>query len=217
MNETANRKLVRGIIYLAGMVLLALGITLNSLTGLGASAIVSVPFTISETTGWNFGNLTLLVYCLFVLAEFFIAGKNRSIAFLLQIPLSIVFTRFMNLFKALIPYESGFLPADILVLALAIVFTGVGAAMTVDMKLIPNPGDGIVASISNRSGKELGLCKNLFDIGCFCCSLLIGTAFGNTLAGVGLGTLLSMIGVGRVISAFNFLFRRRLTVASGLA
>ncbi len=216
MNETANH-LVRGVTYLAGMVLLALGITLNSLTGLGASAIVSVPFTISETTGWNFGNLTLLVYCLFVVAEFFVAGKNRSPAFLLQIPLSIVFTRFMNLFKALIPYRNGYLPTDLLMLVLAIVLTGVGAAMTVDMKLIPNPGDGIVASISNRSGKELGLCKNLFDVGCFACSLLIGTAFGDTFAGVGLGTLISMVSVGRVIAVFNFLLRRRLVVASGLA
>lgn len=81
MSETANRKLVRGIIYLAGMVLLALGITLNSLTGLGASAIVSVPFTISETTGWNFGNLTLLVYCLFVLAEFLSRAKTAALPF----------------------------------------------------------------------------------------------------------------------------------------
>lgn len=217
MKETANHHVVRGVIYLAGMVLLALGITLNSLTGLGASAIVSVPFTISETTGWNFGNLTLLVYCLFVVAEFFIASKNRSPVFLLQIPLSIVFTRFMNLFKALIPYQNGYLPIDIVMLVLAIVLTGVGAAMTVDMKLIPNPGDGIVASISNRSGKELGLCKNLFDVGCFACSLLIGTAFGDTLAGVGLGTLISMVGVGRVIAVFNYLLRRRLVAVSGLA
>lgn len=56
--------------YLLGMVLLAIGITLNSLTGLGASAIVSVPFTVSQGTGLNFGNLTLAVYVLFVIAEF---------------------------------------------------------------------------------------------------------------------------------------------------
>ena len=100
----------RWLFYLLGMVLLAVGITLNSLTGLGASAIVSVPFTISQGANLNFGDLTLLVYVLFVIAEFFVMGKARSWTFLLQIPLSIVFTRIMNLFKAVVPYHNGNLP-----------------------------------------------------------------------------------------------------------
>lgn len=193
------------------MVLLAMGITLNSLTGLGASAIVSVPFTVSEATGLSFGDLTLVIYVLFVGAEFVIMGKKSSWTYLLQIPLSIVFTRIMNLIKAVLPYQNGNLPVDLLVLIIAIILTGVGAAMTVDMALIPNPGDGMVASISARSGKELGLCKNILDLCCVCCSLIIGTVMkGNPLLGVGLGTIISMIGVGRVMAIFNALARKPL-------
>lgn len=193
------------------MVLLAMGITLNSLTGLGASAIVSVPFTVSEATGLSFGDLTLVIYVLFVGAEFVIMGKKSSWTYLLQIPLSIVFTRIMNLIKAVLPYQNGNLPVDLLVLIIAIILTGVGAAMTVDMALIPNPGDGMVASISARSGKELGLCKNILDLCCVCCSLIIGTVMkGNPLLGVGLGTIISMIGVGRVMAFFNALARKPL-------
>lgn len=198
-------------IYILGMVLLAMGITLNSLTGLGASAIVSVPFTVSEATGLSFGDLTLVIYVLFVGAEFVIMGKKSSWTYLLQIPLSIVFTRIMNLIKAVLPYQNGNLPVDLLVLIIAIILTGVGAAMTVDMALIPNPGDGMVASISARSGKELGLCKNILDLCCVCCSLIIGTVMkGNPLLGVGLGTIISMIGVGRVMAIFNALARKPL-------
>mgnify|MGYP006939743546 CR=1 FL=1 len=51
------------------MTLLALGITLTTLAGLGASAIVSVPYTISRGFGLNFANLTLIFYCSFVAAE----------------------------------------------------------------------------------------------------------------------------------------------------
>ena len=69
--------IMRVAIYLFGMVLLALGITLNTQAGLGASAIVSVPYTISQGTGMNFANLTLIVYCVLVVAQFFIKGKNR--------------------------------------------------------------------------------------------------------------------------------------------
>lgn len=203
-------------LYLLGMVLLALGLTLNTKTGLGASAIVSIPFTLSEGTGLDFGDLTLVEYCVLVAAQFVVKGKNRTWMDLLQLVVSLVFTRFLNLFKAAIPYESGFLPADIALLVVAIILTGVGAAMTVDMQLVPNPGDGIVHSLAQRFGKELGLCKNLFDVGCVVTSLVLGLAFGDPLLGIGLGTILSMVGVGRSIAVFNGLCKPRLLAMAGL-
>lgn len=203
-------------LYLLGMVLLALGLTLNTKTGLGASAIVSIPFTLSEGTGLDFGDLTLVEYCVLVAAQFVVKGKNRTWVDLLQLVVSLVFTRFLNIFKAAIPYESGFLPADIALLVVAIILTGVGAAMTVDMQLVPNPGDGIVHSLAQRFGKELGLCKNLFDVGCVATSLVLGLAFGDPLLGIGLGTILSMVGVGRSIAVFNGLCKPRLLAMAGL-
>ena len=216
MQQTKQQTFARWRFYLLGMVLLALGLTLNTKTGLGASAIVSVPFTVSQATGWDFGNLTLVVYCLFVAAQFVIKGKNRRWTDLLQIPLSIVFTRFLNIFAAAIPYQSGNLPADIALLVVAIIFTGIGAAMTVAMQLIPNPGDGIVGTIAAVTGKELGFCKNCFDLGCVSLSLIIGLCFGDPLLGVGLGTLISMVGVGRAIAGFNYLCKRPLLQATGM-
>lgn len=194
---------MRVVIYLFGMVLLALGITLNTQAGLGASAIVSVPYTISQGTGMNFANLTLIAYCVLVVAQFFVKGKNRRWIDALQVVVSIVFTRFMALFQYVIGYESGVFINDLVVLLLGILFTGIGAAMTVDMNLIPNPGDGIVSSLAERFSRELGFCKNCFDAFCVVCSLAIGLAFGNPLMGIGLGTVLSMLGVGRVIYFFN--------------
>lgn len=212
----SKKAIWRGGIYLAGMTLLALGITLTTLAGLGASAIVSVPYTVSRGFGLNFANLTLIFYCSFVAAEFIINGKRRRWLDLLQIPVSILFTRFMALFQWGIPYESGYLPTDLLVLLLGILFTGIGAATAVDMMLIPNPGDGIVNSISMRSGKELGFCKNCFDIGCVTCALILGTLFGSPLLGIGLGTLLSMLGVGRVMAIWNRLVKTKLLHLAGM-
>ena len=216
MQQTKQQTFARWGFYLLDMVLLALGLTLNTKTGLGASAIVPVPFTVSQATGWDFGNLTLVVYCLFVAAQFVIKGKNRRWTDLLQIPLSIVFTRFLNIFAAAIPYQSGNLPADIALLVVAIIFTGIGAAMTVAMQLIHNPGDGIVGTIAAVTGKELGFCKNCFDLGCVSLSLIIGLCFGDPLLGVGLGTIISMVGVGRAIAGFNYLCKRPLLQATGM-
>ncbi len=211
-----KKQITRVIIYLLGMILLALGITLNTQAGLGASAIVSVPYTVSRGTGLDFSNMTLITYCVLVAAQFVIKGQKRRWIDLLQIIVSIVFTRFMALFQYGIRYQSGFLPTDLLVLVLGIFFTGIGAAMTVDMQLIPNPGDGIVSSLADRFGKELGFSKNCFDAFCVICSLVIGLMFGNPLLGIGLGTVLSMIGVGRVIYFFNHFAKSRLQMLAGL-
>lgn len=208
---------VRFCIYLFGMLMIALGVMLNTKAGLGASAIISVPYTISEGTGLSLANLTLITYCLLVVLQFFVKGKDRQWIDVLQIAVSIVFTRFMALIEWAIPYQSGYLPTDLVMLALGILFTGVGAAVTVDMQLIPNPGDGIVSSIAGRTKKELGLCKNGVDVFCVACSLAVGLSMGNLWLGVGLGTIASMVGVGRVIYAFNHFALPKLQAAAGLA
>ena len=78
MRNDNQKRAVRFGLYLLGMLLLALDLTLNTETGLGASAIVSIPFTLSEGLGLNFGDLTLIAYCVLVAAQFVVKGKNRT-------------------------------------------------------------------------------------------------------------------------------------------
>ena len=92
--------------------------------------------------------------------------KKIFILDLLQLPLSLIFTRVMNLFARFIPDLSGSLALRIPLLILAIICVGVGASMTLDMRLIANPADGIVQVISDVSGLKLGLTKNIVDISC---------------------------------------------------
>ncbi len=206
----------RGGLYVFGMVVLALGLTLNTEAGLGSSAIISVPYTISRGTGISLANLTLVLYCIFVAAQFVIKGRNRKLTDALQIVLSIVFTRFMALFKAALGYHSGNFGMDLATLIAGLVLTGIGAALTVDMRLVPNPGDGIVSCIADRTGKELGFTKNCVDLCSVAISLLLGCLFGAPLLGIGLGTILSMIGVGRVIAVFNHFAKKPLERLAGL-
>ena len=56
-----NKKMViRIIIYVAGLLVLALGIILNSKAGLGVSPIISVSYSISQINGFNFGNTKIV-------------------------------------------------------------------------------------------------------------------------------------------------------------
>lgn len=203
--------------YIVSLVILALGITLNTKTGLGVSPIISVSYSVSQVLHLNFGNVTLVWYTIFVIVQLIIRGKNRRWYDLLQIPLSIVFTRFMNLFDAAIHWESDSFIANLLLLAVAIILTGVGAAMSVNTQLVPNPGDGIVAAIADFIHKDMGFAKNMFDLLNICMTFIIGIVSGHFLLGIGVGTVFAVIGVGRAVAAFNYLCKGKMDILTGLS
>ena len=112
----------RIVFYLLGLLVLALGLTLNTKAGLGVSPIISVSFSVAEIWDFNFGNTTLVLYALFVVVEMALhlmqyrrfrsddiahaKQANLRLTLLLdvlQFPLSLVFTRFLNLFSGWIP------------------------------------------------------------------------------------------------------------------
>lgn len=199
-----GKNATRWSMYILGMVILSLGIILNTKSGLGVSPIISVPYTFSAIFSLNFGNASMVMYVVLAIVEYILKGKNFRAYDLLQIPLSFAVTRLFNVFGALLP-DVNTLGGRFLVLAAGIVLTGIGAAMSLNARLVPNPGDGIVQAIADRAGKGTGICKNIFDLGCVAFSCVTGLLLSGHLAGIGIGTVCAMIGVGRVIFAYNHL------------
>lgn len=216
--------------YIMGLLILALGIILNTKSGLGVSPIISVAYSIATIWSLNFGNTTFVLYTVFVIVQMILhiimrkrqqekTGNSLTVTLgkdLLQLPLSLVFTRFMNLFSAWIPAPSHGFGAQLLVLAMGIICTGIGAAMSLNMRLIPNPGDGIVQTIADCIHKPVGFTKNCFDLMNICITISVGTIFAHRLIGVGIGTVIAVIGVGRVIAAFNWLCMKKMTETAGV-
>ena len=216
-----KEKCFRGLFYIVGMLVLALGIILNTKTNLGVSPLISVAFCVSTLLNKNFGDMTLIWYIIFVLVEIMshICTKRYKVipADILQIPLSIVFTRFMNLFSDAIPTMNGSLAIRVPLLLVAIILTGMGIGFTLNARLIPNPGDGIVQALSDCSGKKVSTVKNILDAVCVVITISISFIFARKLIGVGIGTILAVIFVGRVVAVFNHFFKDKLLKASGLA
>lgn len=59
----------RILFYAGGLLVLALGLTLNTKTGLGVSPIISVAYSAATIFDHNFGNTTLALYSIFVVIE----------------------------------------------------------------------------------------------------------------------------------------------------
>ena len=211
-----------------GLVLLALGLTLNTQTQLGVSTIVSIAYSTSVVFGLRFGDATFLLYAALVVVEvaihIYLKRYRAIVPDLAQIVLSLLFTRFLNLFKLLVPdfvtdlggTVWGSMPSRIFFLLVAIVFTGVGAAMSLDMRLIPNPGDGIVQAISDLTGKSIGFVKNCLDVGCVLTTCVFCMVVAGKLIGIGVGTILAMVGVGRVIAGFNYITLKKALRLAGI-
>lgn len=218
----------RALIYIAGLLILAMGLTLNTKAGLGVSPIISVSYSVSEITHHNFGDTTFVLYSIFVIMELIlhaIREKQYGLIFLmdvLQIPLSIVFTRFLNVFSAALPdFPQGNMTWPVagerfLVLILALICTGIGAAMSLNMRIVPNPGDGIVQAIADCIHKSVGFTKNCFDLLNVTITIIVSLICTGQLHGVGVGTILAVICVGRIIAVFNHFTKEKFTALAGI-
>ena len=55
--------------YLMGLLILAMGLTLNTKAGLGVSPIISLSYAASVIWNRNFGDMTFVLYGIFVLIQ----------------------------------------------------------------------------------------------------------------------------------------------------
>lgn len=206
--------------YIMGLLVLALGITLNTKTNMGVSPLISVAFCVASLLEENVGDVTLIWYIVFVAVEIIchisLKRYRTILADILQIPLSIVFTRFMNLFSDVIPDMTGSVVTRGIFLVIAIALTGVGIGLTLNVRLIPNPGDGIVQALSDCCGRKVSTVKNMLDAFCVLITVVISMIFAGKLIGIGIGTILAVIFVGRAVAVFNYFCKDTVSKLSGL-
>ena len=98
-----KKPVTRVLVYLSGLCILALGLTLSTKADMGVSPIIAVSFCLSKITGARFGDMTFLLYASFVIIEIMlhlIPGKRHPadrkkaiLADVLQLPLSYFFAQ----------------------------------------------------------------------------------------------------------------------------
>ena len=220
-----KKKALRLLIYVSGLFIQAAGITLNTKITLGVAPIASIAYCISEIWGLTFANVTFVIYCVFIFIQMALHLirrppdlKKKLIKDALQFIVNLISTRFLAFFGIIIPvfetvYPNSFLGSisgRLLLLAVAIVLTGIGVATSLFTRVVPGPPDGIVQGISDFTGVSTGLTKNLFDFSCFVITVVISLLFAHKLIGIGIGTLATMLLVGRVVAVCDRLFGEKI-------
>lgn len=215
------KQLKRFAMYGLGILISAFGVTLNTKSGLGVTPFVSVTYAISDIWKLNFGNITFISYVLFCAIQFALlyvqyafekqipkhVFRSRLILVLFQIPYSIIFTRLLNAFEVVLPdvvtdLHWGIV-GQIVTVLVAIIVTGIGASMTLSMRLSPNPADALVQTTADTLHTGLGITKNVFDVVNVLITSSIGLLSVGEIRGIGLGTVLAVIGLGRVFAWYQ--------------
>ena len=206
----------RCLIYGAGVIFMAVGLTLNTKTRLGVGAVASIAYSGSLAWGMDYGRLTFVVYMAAILFQLLLKKENRNWKICLQLPFSAVFSTLLTLFDQYIQLSPTALWQRLLMLLAAIGITALGLLLMVDMKLIANPADALADTVGDLLGKDVGLGKNVIDAVSVTIACAIGLAASGKPLGIGVGTVAAMLLTGRLVSFCRALLEEKIQALAGI-
>lgn len=197
-----NKMAQRIVIYVIGVLLLALGVVLNTKCLLGVSTTNSVPFVISKISSLTLGTACTVVYLADVLFQCIIYRKIK-IKVLLQFPFSFVFGWIVDLYNKFIVISNPDVTMKSVLLILAILCISIGISMVVNMDFVPNPPDGGVQALSALTKLPFGRAKLLYDGIMLAVTVVISLIAAGKIIGIGIGTVVAFFAIGNIIHFIN--------------
>ncbi len=197
----------RIIFYILGQFILALGVSLSIKTDLGVSPVSSVPLVLGKICNIETGNMTIIVFCFYVLVQYLILRKDFKVYSLLQVPCAILFGKFVTLTSAFLKnagFDSYALRVIFMLISVILIASGIKLYLWAD--IVPQAADGLVQTISRKYGWKLANVKNCFDLSSVTVSVVSSFLFLKTLFGIREGTLITALLVGRVMGVIEEYF-----------
>ena len=188
----------RIIIYLVGMLLLTVGIVLNTRTGLGVAAVASFPFAINQITGLSLGNASMFMYLVLVVLQLVLVRK-ADLKILLQIPFSVGFGVILDFVNNKLSIRANTLVSGLALLLVAVLTIASGVFMMVKCDLILNPVDGAVKTMSDVFKVKFGRVKIIFDASFVTLTIVTSLVFTGSIIGIGIGTVIAVLLMGNTI------------------
>jgi uncharacterized membrane protein YczE/cytidylate kinase len=196
---------VRTLVLIAGVFIMAFGVSLSIRSGLGTTPISSVPYVYNIVfPRLSVGMLTILLNVFFVFLQILILKSDFKIIQFLQIPVVMLFGWFVDVHLSwngnLIPTNYLMQWVFCLVSCLFIAF-GIFLQLKADVSILP--GEGLIMAIAKSLKKEFGLIKILFDSLLVVVALISIFIFLDKLEGVREGTVASALLVGFLVQFYN--------------
>lgn len=187
----------RYLIFLVGLFVNSLGVSLITKANLGTSPISSIPYVLSLNFPFILGNFTIFFSIFLIALQLIILRKNFKLEHILQIPVSIIFGYFIDLTMILFSWvnpEAYIM--KIVYLLIGCLILGVGVYMEVLADVVMLPGESFVRAIVLTWKTNFGTTKICFDVSMSVIAAVLSFVFAGRLAGVREGTVIAALLVG---------------------
>ena len=212
MNNTdtteKNNMKIRLIVYLIGLFIMTLGISMSVKSNLGVSPVSSIPYTITCITGLEMGKATILFHIVLVALQFLILRGAFQIKSLLQVVVGVIFgyfTTFSNYLFSFLPTTDNLFIRLIMMLG-STVLIAVGIFFYLPADIMPLAGEGIMKAVSDVTHIPFNKVKIAFDVTMVAISLISCLIVLRTLGSVGIGTVIAALLVGAILGVVTKFF-----------
>ena len=194
----------RYVFFVVGLFVNSLGISFITKANLGTSPISSIPYTLSLGFPLSLGMFTMIFSVLLMEIQLVILRKRFSKELWLQLPISVLFSAFIDLTMAMLffinPQTYVLQVASLLV---GCVILGFGVFMEMAANVVMLPGECTVRAISSTWNTDFGKTKIAVDVTMAVTAAVLGVALYWQIAGVREGSLISALLVGFLARIFN--------------
>jgi uncharacterized membrane protein YczE len=190
-------KCKRYLIFIVGLFVNSLGVSMVTKANLGTSPISSIPYVLSLKFPFTLGEFTIAFSILLIVLQLIILRKNFRAEHALQIPVSIAFGYFIDLSMELLSFVN---PQNygmkLFYLFIGCVILGVGVYMEVLANVVMLPGESFVRAVVMTWETEFGASKIAFDVSMAVIAGVLAIVFFFKLQGVREGTIVAALLVG---------------------
>lgn len=197
-------KLKRYIVFLIGLFINSLGVSLITKANLGTSPISSIPYVLSLNFPFTLGQFTIVFSLLLILLQLIILRRNFKAEHLLQIPISILFGYFIDLTMVMLFFVNpqSYI-SSVIYLLIGCLILGFGVYTEVLANVAMLPGESFVRAVSSTWKTEFGTTKVAFDVSLTVIAAVLSFVFAHRLDGVREGTVIAALLVGFIARLFG--------------
>ncbi|MFA9465267.1 MAG: DUF6198 family protein [Velocimicrobium sp.] len=189
----------RYILFAIGLFINSFGVSFITKANLGTSPISSIPYTLSLGFKPTLGMFTLYMSIILIMIQIILLRKKFPKHYFLQIPVSFVFSWFIDLTMNLLSFMNpNFYLVRFILLIIGCLILGVGVYMEMVADVVMLPGESFVNAVSVTFHTDFGKTKVAFDSSMTIIAGIIGFVLFHKFAGVREGTVIAALLVGMI-------------------
>ena len=202
-------------LYIVGLFINALGLTLSTYSGLGVACITCFCTNLSNFLGISLGNAFTLWYCVYVLMEYLMLRKEFGVKNLLQLFFAFILGFFTDFIKSVLVIEPNGIIQQLIVLIGALWIIAFSVVLLINCDLVPSAPDGFVQVLSQKLNKDFGNVKVIHDITVASAGVLIGLIHSRP-EGLGVATVIAALSLGKMIGFLEIYLKQPVRKFCGL-